>query len=182
MPTPSGLLRYAHDRVFHEKKLTVHYAMKVLSLSDGSAAYIIEGQPQSSDRVQATTGSTASSGFVTSLIVPQGNAADSIELAPAIGDSIKRTGVIAELVSTDDGYASAKGRKEVLSMGVKQISISGAKGKKLTSTPLRLTGRARRIGEPRRDRSAVESLDVSRLNPGFAFGELGRRGIECGRR
>ncbi len=30
-------------------------------------------------------------GFVTSLIVPQGNAADSIELAPAIGDSIKRT-------------------------------------------------------------------------------------------
>jgi len=41
--------------------------------------------------------------------------------------------VIAELVSTDDGYASANGRDEVLGMGVKDISISRAKGKKLTA-------------------------------------------------
>ena len=114
-------------------------------------------------------------GFVTSLIVPQGNAADFIELAPAIGDSIKRTGVIAELVSTDDGYASAKGRKEVLSMGVKQISISGAKGKKLT-TPEDWESEAYR--EARRDRSAVESLMFT-IKDGFAFGELGRRGIDA---
>jgi len=47
-------------------------------------------------------------GFVTSLLVPEGNAAD----------SIKRTGVVAELVSTDDGYASAKGRDELHGLGV----------------------------------------------------------------
>ena len=47
-------------------------------------------------------------GFVTSLIVPEGNAADSIKLEPAIRDSIGRTGVIATLVSTDDGYAPRK--------------------------------------------------------------------------
>ncbi len=38
--------------------------------------------------------------------------------------------MIAELVSTDDGYASAKARKEVLGMEVKSLSISGAKAKK----------------------------------------------------
>jgi len=37
--------------------------------------------------------------------------------------------VVAELVSTDDGYASAKGRKEVLDMGVKEIGISGPKAR-----------------------------------------------------
>lgn len=42
-------------------------------------------------------------GFVTSLMVPEGNAADSINLEPAIRESIQRTGVIPELVSTDDG-------------------------------------------------------------------------------
>ncbi len=148
------VVEYAHDRVFHEKKLPS--TQKVLSLSDGSAAYIKKGSrnPVIGYKPQLVR---SENGFVTSLIVPQGNAADSIELAPAIGDSIKRTGVISELISTDDGYASAKGRKEVLGMGVKQISISGAKGKKL-STPEDREREAYR--EARRNRSAVESADV----------------------
>ena len=124
------VVEYAHDRVFQEKKLPS--TEKVLSLSDGSAAYIKKGSrnPVIGYKPQLVR---SENGFVTSLIVPQGNAADSIELVPAIRDSIRRTGVIAELVSTDDGYASAKARKEVLGMGVKHISISGAKGKKLTT-------------------------------------------------
>jgi len=52
-------------------------------------------------------------GFVISLIVPQGNAADCSELVPSISDSIRRTGIVPGSVSTDDGYASAKGRDEV---------------------------------------------------------------------
>ena len=162
----------AHDRVFHEKKLPS--TQKALSLPDGSAAYIKKGSrnPVIGYKPQLVR---SENGFVTSLIVPQGNAADSIELAPAIGDSIKRTGVIAELASSDDGYASAKGRKEVLGMGVKQISISGAKGKKLT-TPEDWESEAYR--EARRDRSAVESLMFT-IKDGFAFGELGRRGIDA---
>ncbi len=93
-------------RVFHEKKRSS--TEKVLSLSDGSAAYIKKGSrhPVIGYKPQLVR---SESGFVTSLLVPQGNAADSIKLVPAIGASIKRTGVVAELVSTDDGYASANG-------------------------------------------------------------------------
>jgi hypothetical protein len=114
-------------------------------------------------------------GFVTSLLVPQGNAADSIKLVPAIGDSIKRTGVVAELVSTDDGYASAKGRDKLLEMGVNNISISGAKGKKLTTLE---EWESETYRDARRCRSAVESLMFT-IKDGFAFGELDRRGIEA---
>ena len=146
---------------------------KVLSLSDGSAAYIKKGgrDPVIGYKPQLVR---SEKGFVTSLIVPQGNAADSIKLEPAIRDSIERTGVIAQLVSTDDGYASAKGRDELLEMGVKTISISGAKGKKLTA-PQDWESEVYR--DARRNRSAVESLMFT-IKEGFEFGELGRRGIQ----
>ena len=123
------MVEYAGDRVFYDKKLPS--TEKVLSLSDGSAAYIKKGgrEPVIGYKPQLVR---SEQGFVTSLIVPEGNAADSIKLESAIREAIERTGVIAELVSTDDGYASAKGRDEVLGMGVKVISISGSKGKKLT--------------------------------------------------
>jgi IS5 family transposase len=166
------VIEYADDRVFHDKKLPSKE--KVLSLSDGSAAYIKKGSrnPVIGYKPQLVR---SDNGFVTSLIVPEGNAADSIELAPAIRDSLKRTGVVAELVSTDDGYASAKGREEVLEMGVKDISISGAKGKKLTALD---DWDSEIYRGARRDRSAVESLMFT-IKDGFEFGELGRRGIDA---
>ena len=166
------VLEYAGDRVFHDKKLPS--TEKVLSLSDGSAAYIKKGgrDPVIGYKPQLVR---SGNGFVTSLMVPQGNAADSIKLEPAIRDSIRRTGVIAELVSTDDGYASAKGRDELLGMGVKSVSISGAKGKKLTD-PQDWDSEAHR--DARRNRSAVESLMFT-IKDGFEFGELGRRGIDA---
>ena len=58
----------------------------------------------------------SANGFVTSLAVPQGNTADCPELEPAIAASARRTGVVPERVSTDDGYASAKGRDAVLAL------------------------------------------------------------------
>ena len=166
------VLQYADDRVFHDKKLPS--TEKVLSLSDGSAAYIKKGSrnPVIGYKPQLVR---SESGFVTSLIVPQGNAADSVELVPAISDSILRTGVIAELVSTDDGYASSKGRREILCIGVKDVSISGAKGKKLTDED---DWQSEIYREARRNRSAVESLMFTIKN-GFEFGELGRRGIDA---
>jgi IS5 family transposase len=82
--------------------------------------------------------------------------------------------VIAELVSTDDGYASAKGRDDVRAMGVTTISISGAKGKKITDPEDWVSERYRNA---RRNRSAVESLMFTIKN-GFEFGEVGRRGID----
>ena len=166
------VVEYAGDRVFHETKLPS--TEKVLSLSDGSAAYIKKGSrnPVIGYKPQLVR---SEHGFVTSLLVPQANAADSLELAPAIRDSIQRTGVIAELISTDDGYASAKGRDELRGMGVKDISISGAKGKKLTDPD---DWDSETYRDARRNRSAVESLMFT-IKDGFAFGALGRRGIDA---
>ena len=166
------VIDYANDRVFHDKKLPS--TEKVLSLSDGSAAYIKKGSrnPVIGYKPQLVR---SANGFVTSLVVPEGNAADSIELVPAIRESIKRTGVIAALVSTDDGYASVKGRDEVLGMKVKSISISGSKGKKLTDLD---DWESETYRNARRDRSAVESLMFT-IKDGFEFGELGRRGIDA---
>jgi hypothetical protein len=168
----SRVIEYASDRVFKEKMLPS--TEKVLSLSDGSAAYIKKGcrNPVIGYKPQLVR---SENGFVTSLLVPEGNAADSVKLAPAIRDAIKRTGVVAELVSTDDGYASAKGRDEVLGIGVKAISISGAKGKKLTTLE---DWESETYRDARRCRSAVESLMFT-IKDGFAFGELGRRGIDA---
>jgi len=166
------VVEYSGDRVFHDKKLPS--TEKVLSLSDGSAAYIKKGgrDPVIGYKPQLVR---SANGFVTSLIVPEGNAADSIKLEPAIRDSIRRTGVVAELVSTDDGYASAKGRDELRAMGVKIVSISGAKGKKLTDPEDWADERYR---DARRNRSAVESLMFT-IKDGFEFGEVGRCGIDA---
>ena len=166
------VVEYASNRVFEAQPLPS--TQKVLSLSDGSAAYIQKG---SRDAVIGYKPQMVRSGngFITSMRVPQGNTADSSELVPAIADSIRRTGVVPGWVSTDDGYASAKGRAEVLGLGVKDISISGAKGKKLTqedawaSEPYRAA---------RRNRSAVESLMFT-IKDGFEFGQLGRRGQDA---
>jgi len=166
------VIEYTSDRVFKDKKLSS--TEKVLSLSDGSAAYIKKGSrnPVIGYKPQLVR---SENGFVTSLIVPEGNAADSIELVPAIRDSIDRTGVIAQLVSTDDGYASTKGRNELLNIGVKDVSISGSKGKKLTALE---DWDSEEYQDARRCRSAVESLMFT-IKDGFAFGELGRRGIDA---
>lgn len=164
--------QYADERVFHGKTLPAKE--KILSLSDGSAAYIKKGSrlPIIGYKPQLVR---SENGFVTSLTVPQGNTADSNELVPAIQCSIDRTGVIAELVSTDDGYASADGRNKILDMGVKDISISGAKGKKLTDIEV---WESETYKNARGDRSAVESLMFT-IKFGFDFGELSRRGIDA---
>ena len=59
-------------------------------------------------------------------------------------------------------------------MGVKIISISGSKGKKLTDPE---DWESQEYRDARRNRSAVESLMFT-IKEGFEFGELGRRGID----
>ena len=164
------VIEYANNRVFHKKHLKSNE--KVLSLSDGSAAYIQKG---GRDAVIGYKPQLVRSenGFVTSLFVPQGNAADCSELVPSISTSIQRTGVVPASVSTDDGYASAKGRNGVLELGVKIISISGSKGKKLTTQE---NWESDVYKDARSNRSAVESLMFTIKN-GFEFGEVGRRGL-----
>ena len=165
------VIGYAHDRVFDDKKLPS--TQKVLSLSDGSAAYIKKGSREAVIGYKPQL-VRSENGFITSLIVEPGNPADSAQLVESISDSITRTGVVAELVSSDDGYASAKGRNELLAMGVKAVSISGAKGRKLTDPD---DWESALYRHARRDRSAVESMMFT-IKAGFGFGELGRRGID----
>ena len=165
------VLEYAKDRIINGK--ITPSTEKVLSMADGSAAYIQKGGRTAVIGYKPQLVRSAN-GFVVSLIVPEGNASDSIELVPAIVDSIMRTGIIAQGVSTDDGYASKKGRDALLGMGVKQVSISGAKGKKLSGED---EWNHELFREARRNRSAVESLMFT-IKDGFAFGEVRRRGIE----
>ena len=163
---------YAGNRIF--KDVGLPSTKKVLSLADKSAAYIKKGNrnPVIGYKPQLVR---SDNGFVTNLTVPEGNTADSAELVFAIRNSIKRTGVIADLVSTDDGYASAKGRNEILAMNVKHISISGAKGKKITDDD---DWESTLYKDARRYRSAVESLMFT-IKDGFDFEELGRCGINA---
>ena len=80
----------------------------------------------------------------------------------------------AHLVSADDGYCDQGARKDLLKTGVKVVSISGAKGKKITGTEEwnRPDYRAART-----NRSAVESLMFT-LKDGYEFGQLLRRESE----
>jgi hypothetical protein len=148
----------------------VPMAEKIISLSDSDAAFIVKGgwntvvgyRPQ-----LARSGC----GFVTALVLPRGNAADSRHLVAMVKEQITNTGVIPAMTSADDGYSTQEGREEVQRLGVKVVSISGAKGKKLIEAQ---QWKSRPYRQARAERSAIESL-VFTLKEGFEFGEMARR-------
>lgn len=166
------VIEYCGERVFENKPRPSKE--KVLSLSDDSAAFIKKGgrEPVIGYKPQLVR---SRQGFVAGLRVPEGNAADSSELAPAVEMAMERTGVVADLVSGDDGYATSKGRDALIGMGVKTVSISGAKGKKQTGEE---DWESIVHKEARANRSAVESLMFT-LKYSHGFGRLERRGIEA---
>lgn len=148
---------------------------KILSLSDGSAAFIKKGGRDTVFGYKAQLARSAN-GFVTAVAIPQGNAADSGQLRPMVQQHIDRTTITPELVSGDDGYASgphADYLKEVL--GVQDISISGAKGRRQLGEELWASDLYQ---QARADRSAVESL-MSVGKHSFRFGQCHRRGIDA---
>ena len=147
---------------------------KVMSVSDPDARMIVKGgrEPVVGYKPQLAR---SGSGFITGLIVPIGNAADSSQLVPMFDQVVSHTGKVPDLVSGDDGYASARGRKILLKRGVKVVSISGSKGKRLTPDD---EWNREDYATARDDRSAVESLMFC-LKDGFDFGNLARRGVEC---
>jgi hypothetical protein len=155
-------------RIMAEEKVPV--AEKIISLSDSDASFIVKGgwnavvgyRPQ-----LARSGS----GFVTALVLPRGNAADSRHLVAMVKEQITNTGIIPAMTSVDDGYSSQEGLEEVLHLGIKVVSISGAKGKKLIEAQ---QWKSRPYRQARAERSAIESL-VFTLKEGFEFGEMVRR-------
>jgi hypothetical protein len=155
-------------RIMKQEKVPV--AEKIISLSDSDASFIVKGgwntligyRPQ-----LARSGR----GFVTALVLPRGNAADSPHLGPMVNEQITHTGVIPSVVSADDGYSSQDGLHEVLGLGVEVVSISGAKGKKIIEAR---QWKSQPYRQARAERSAIESL-VFTLKEGFEFGEMVRR-------
>jgi len=67
--------------------------------------------------------------------------------------------------------SSQEGLEEVLGLGVKVVSISGAKGKKIIEAR---QWKSQPYRQARAERSAIESL-LFTLKEGFEFGELVRR-------
>jgi IS5 family transposase len=158
-------------RIFQEEK--VSSSEKIISLSDEDAAFIVKGGWNTVIGYRPQLGKSGQ-GFVSALLVPRGNAADSGQLVDVVLDHWDRSGVLPQLVSSDDGYSDQSARQDLLEMGIEVVSISGAKGKKITSAAewKRPDYRAARA-----NRSGIESL-VFTLKDGYDFGQLLRRGNE----
>ena len=167
----SKVLYYAEDRIFNGVVLKA--SEKILSISDRSAAFIKKGNrnPVIGYKPQVAR---SGNGFIPSVRVPEGNASDAVEFIPSLVDVIRSTTVIPGTVGVDDGYASGAGKRAAHEMGIKIVSIGGAKGKKLTGEE---DWNSVEYMEARAKRSAVESIMFT-LKYVFAFGRLRRRGIE----
>jgi IS5 family transposase len=158
-------------RIFQAEK--VPSSEKIISLSDAEAAFIVKGGWDTVIGYRPQLGKSGQ-GFVSALLVPRGNAADSDQLVDVVLDHWERSGVLPRLVSSDDGYSDKGARQDLLETGIAVVSISGAKGKKITPAEewKRADYRAARA-----NRSAIESL-VFTLKDGYQFGQLVRRGNE----
>ena len=166
-----SVMAYCSKRVFENKKTPS--TEKVLSLSDQSAAFIQKGNREAVVGYKPQLGRSGN-GFISVLITPEGNAADSGQLDPTVTEHFRCTRVIPHEVSTDDGYANSAIREKWLNQGVKIFSINGAKGKKMT--PIE-DWESEIYLESRNGRSAAESL-MFHLKHSFHFGRVMRRGIE----
>ena len=149
---------------------------RVLGVADRAASIIAKGgrEPVMGYKPQLAR---SEGGFITGIIVESGNPADSANLVPMIQETIRTTGVVPAQVSADDGYASSAGLEAGRELGVEQISISGAKGRRLLDQEWDLPS----IQELRSWRSSVESV-MFVLKHSYRFGQLGRTGLEAVRR
>jgi len=157
-----------------EKGISAKARERVLSLADKSAAYIEKGgrHPVIGYKAQLAR---SDSGFVTALILEEGNGADSGKLLPLTQQTIENTQKIPTSLSSDDGYSSQAGLEAVLKLGVKKVSISGSKGRALLGEVL---WNSEDYVAMRSNRSAIESLMFT-LKCNHRFGQLGRCGIQA---
>lgn len=163
------LIYYAHERVFNG--VTFPASIKILSISDWAAAYIRKGNREDVFGFKIQLGRSAH-GFVTSLILPQGNASDSKFPEDLVLDQYNRTGIIPSLFCADDGYTSDRALKELSDLGVEHTVFSGSKGKALVGQE---SWESEWYVKARNNRSCVESI-IFTLKDQFDFGRVRRRG------
>ena len=164
------VIDYCSDRIENEKIVKANE--KVMSNSDKDAAFIKKGQRDAVIGYKPQVG-RSNKGFITCINVPEGNAADSEQLEPMVDQHIERTNIIPDIVSVDDGYASAAGKRNVENKGVGIVSINGAKGKKITPKE---EWESNSFIDARNNRSSVESLMFT-IKHNHHFGRVMRRGI-----
>lgn len=146
---------------------------KELSLSDKSVGFIKKGDREPVIGYKPQLGRSKQR-FISAFKLPQGNASDSVEFKPIILDAISRTRVLLDIISADDGYSNKAIREYFLEKGVRIVSISGSKGKKIIGEEDWLS---EDYVDARNNRSAVESL-IFTIKYCFDFGRVMRRGIE----
>ena len=156
-------------RIRHNRKISA--TERIVSISDPDAALIVKGQRATIVGYKSQL-ARSRNGFIVGLGLPAGNAADSRQFLPMIDEVMARTGVIPSLVSVDDGYASKANVAGARARGIDVISISGSKGRALTSDADWVSDS---YAMARNQRSAVES-SIFTLKEGFNFGLPARRG------
>lgn len=165
------VLHYTGDRVLNG--IVLPSAEKVLSISDKAAAYIKKGgrEPVIGYKPQLAR---SGNGFITSLILKQGNPADVRMFKDVLKDVVERTGTTPRVLSVDDGYSSGANytyAKETLEIEV--VSFSGSKGHKLTPEQ---DWESDAYLSARNWRSSVESL-MFIVKYGFDMKRMKRRGF-----
>jgi hypothetical protein len=159
-------------RILAESKVPM--AEKILSVSDPDVGFIAKGQREPVIGYKPQIALSGES-FITALLLPQGNAADSGQLLPMVDDVMRRTARVPRVLTVDDGYASKANVDAAKARGIKVVSINGSKGRALTA---RTDWNSDAFADARALRSAAESL-IFTLKQGFAFGEVARRGLSA---
>ena len=147
---------------------------KQFSASDPDVGFIAKGQrvPVVGYKPQVAR---SGNGFLTGLLLAQGNAADSGQLVPMIDEVVARTGVVPKVLSVDDGYSSKENFEAAKALKIEVISMNGAKGRALTP---REDWESEPYAQARNGRSAVESI-IFTLKQGFDFDHVARRGLDA---
>lgn len=176
LASAAKIAEYSKRRVLDGETIAIEE--KILSVCDKDATIIKKGER---DLVFGYRPQLAFSGkgLVTAMLVPEGNAADSGQLEGLLDQVEKNTGVIASVVTVDDGYLNQRVRDRYLERASEKgitatFSIGGSKGKRSLGEDLFYSDEYQ---EARDDRSAAESC-ISTLKGCYGYGEVKRRGIE----
>lgn len=166
------MITNADKRINRNKKVPIDD--KVLSLADEDAAMIVKGEREAVVGYKPQLG-RSKSGFVVALIVPEGNAADSGQIEQIVDAAMKRTGVVPDVLSFDDGYTNTAARDRYIADGIEVVSFSGSKGKRIIPAE---DYESEAYRQARNDRSSVESLMFT-LKHNHDLDRVMRRGLTC---
>lgn len=164
--------QYAGDRILNGVVLPA--AEKILSLSDDCVAYIKKGgrEPVIGYKPQIARDGN---GIVTAFEILQGNPSDSKRLIPMAKQHIDHLGYATETLTVDDGYSSAANVRDLKKLGFETVSVSGSKGKSITSDE---DWESEAYRQARNARSAVESV-IFTIRYKFYLYKFSRCGIEA---